>query len=133
MKKQSLNNAWGRALSNRLRNYLNLPPVGATGDGLLNTVIGEDKYLLSLEAAAEEGVALLSLLKKTEPFLAGQQLQALLEQVGINKYLPAPVHVAFKTPDRLVLMVRISGRDEYQASRLLDTLFTVYANVDENR
>ncbi|MDE0155267.1 MAG: hypothetical protein OXI88_02700 [Gammaproteobacteria bacterium] len=133
MKKQSLNNAWGRALSNRLRSYLNLPPVGETGDGLLNTVIGEDKYLLSLEAAAEEGVALLSLLKKTEPFLAGKQLQALLEQVGINKYLPVPVHVAFKAPDRLVVMARIAGRDEHQAARLLDTLFTVYANVDKNR
>ena len=133
MKKQSLNNAWGRALSNSVRSYLNLPPVSDTGDGLLNTVIGEDKYLLSLEAAAEEGVALLSLLKKTEPFQVGRQLQALLEQVGINKYLPAPVHVAFNAPDRLVIMVRISGQDDYQADRLLDTLFSVYANIDNNR
>ena len=133
MKKQSLNNAWGRALSNRLRSYLNLPPVGATGDGLLNTVIGEDKYLLSLEAAAEEGVALLSLLKKTEPFQVGKQLQALLEQAGINKYLPAPVHVAFKAPDMLVVMTRIHKQEDYRISQLLDTLFSVYANVDNSR
>lgn len=133
MKKQSLNNPWGRALCNRIRSCLNLPPVSGSGDGLLNTTIGGDKYLLSLEAAAEEEVALLSLLKKTEPFRAGSQLEALLEQVGVNKYLPAPVHVAFKAPDRLVAMVRISGRDEHQAGRLLDTLFSLYANLDRDR
>ncbi len=131
MKKPNLNNAWGRGLSNRLRSYLNLPPVAGDGDGLLNMVIGDDSYLLSLEAADVEEVALLSLMKKTEPFQAGAQLQALLAAAGINKYLPAPVHVAFKPPDRLVTMVRIPRRNENQASRLLDTLLALYANIDE--
>ncbi|MCY4153875.1 MAG: hypothetical protein OXD47_09960 [Gammaproteobacteria bacterium] len=131
MKKPNLNNAWGRELSNRLRSYLNLPPVAAAGDGLLNMVIGDDKYLLSLEAAEVEEVALLSLMKKTDPFRIGAQLQALLTEAGINKFLPAPVHVACKPPDRLVTMVRIPRRDENQVSRLLDTLFTLYDNIDK--
>ena len=58
--KPSLNNVWGREINNQLRRFLNMPPLQDHDRGLLNLGIGEDEYLLALEPADAEDVALLS-------------------------------------------------------------------------
>lgn len=130
MKKPNLNNDWGREISNQLRNYLNLPPVTAQESAMFNTVIGDDKFLLALEPAADEDVALLSMFRKVDSFSVARHLDSLLLQTSISKNLPAPVHVALKAPDTVVIMVRINRQASNQAVRYLDLLFTVYNNAE---
>ena len=133
MKKPNLNNDWGREIGNQLRGYLNLPPAASHEDPMFNTVIGDDRYLLTLEPAAQEGVALLSMFRKVDSFSAARCLDDLLQQVSISKNQPAPVHVALKAPDTVVIMTRIHRRDSNQAVRYLDLLFTIYRNVETDR
>ena len=130
LKKPNLNNDWGREISNQLRSYLNLPPVAAHENAMFNTVIGDDKFLLTLEPAADEDVALLSMFRKTDSFSATRHLDNLLQQTSINKNLPAPVHVALKGPDTVVIMVRIHRQASNQAVRYLDLLITIYNNAE---
>ena len=60
-------------------------------------------------------------------------LDALLQEVSISKNLPAPVHLALKAPDSVVLTVRIHRRVSNEAARYLDMLFVIYANVENRR
>ena len=130
MKKPTLNNDWGREISNQIRSYLNLPLVAGDDDAMINSVIGDDKFLLVLEPAAVEDVALLSMFRKVDSFSVARHLDNLLQQTGISKNLPAPVHVALKGADTVVIMVRIHRKASNQAVRYLDLLFTVYNNAD---
>ena len=131
--KPSLNNVWGREINNQLRRFLNMPPLPDHDSGLLNLAIGGDEYLLALEPADLEEVALLSLFRKVDRFALGSHLGALLQEVSISKNLPAPVHLALKTPDSVVLTVRIHRRSSNEAARYLDMLFVIYANADKHR
>lgn len=131
--KPSLNNVWGREINNQLRRFLNMPLLQDHDSGLLNLSIGDDEYLLALEPAAAEDVALLSLFRKVDRFALGDQLDALLQEVSISKNLPAPVHLALKAPDSVVLTVRIHRRASNEAARYLDMLFVIYANVEKRR
>lgn len=131
--KPSLNNVWGREINNQLRRFLNMPPLQDHDSGLLNLSIGDDEYLLALEPAAAEDVALLSLFRKVDRFALGDHLDALLQEVSISKNLPAPVHLALKAPDSVVLTVRIHRRASNEAARYLDMLFVIYANVEKRR
>ena len=131
--KPSLNNVWGREINNQLRRFLNMPPLQDHDRGLLNLGIGEDEYLLALEPADAEDVALLSLFRKVDRFALGNHLGALLQEVGIGKNLPAPVHLALKEPDSVVLTARIHRRASNEAARYLDMLFVIYANADKRR
>lgn len=133
MKKPNLNNDWGREISNQLRSYLNLPPVARDANAMFNTVIGNDKYLVTLEPAVQDDVALLSMFRKVDSFSVDHHLGNLLEEVGINKNLPVPVHVALKPPDTVVIMVRIHRKASNQAVRYLDLLFSIYNNVEAGR
>lgn len=131
--KPSLNNVWGREINNQLRRFLNMPPLQDRDSGLMNLAIGDDEYLLALEPAAAEEVALLSLFRKVDRFALGSHLGALLQEVSISKNLPAPVQLALKAPDSVVLTVRIHRRASNEAARYLDMLFVIYANAEKRR
>ena len=127
--KPNLDNDWGRAISNQIRSYLNLPALTGQDSGNINTVIG-DQYLLVLEAAEAKDVALLALFKKVDRFSVGRRLSILLEQVSISKNLPVPVHIALKAPDSIVIVARLHKMASNQAARYLDMLFTIYKSAD---
>ena len=97
---------------------------------MFNAVIGDDEYLLVLEAAAVEDVALLSVSKKVDPFSVTHFLEKLLLQVSISKRLPTPVHIALKEPDTVVIIVRIHRQQSNQISRYLDLLLAVCKNAE---